>query len=378
VIRVHSVPKDELKKITKEEALDRFVRAARERGVRVIYLRPFLPPQIDAYPVSYNLKYFRELKERLENAGFILAKAENFPAFGVKGWQILVLGAGVIVGGLLLLNSFISISMVLNYLLFFIGLGTIFAFGVGYGNLLLQKILSFLAAVFFPSYAVISTFSKEAPNYNFWTATCLVLNVLAETAVGIFLLVGILFDSRFLSGVETFPAVKVALLLPIFIVGFYFFFKAENKDWRSRIKDYLNAKIEVKNLVLIFLGLAVLVVLVGRSGNFTLPVPTFEKYFRNLLEAILWVRPRTKEFLVGYPFLLLAAAYLLAGKKRWMWLLTAIGTIAPVSVFNSFAHIHTPLVISLLRTFNGLVLGIFVGWLVWLVFPKFFTKENDS
>ncbi len=54
-VRVHSVPKDELEKINREEALDRFVRAARERRVQVIYLRPFLPPQIDGYPVEYNL-----------------------------------------------------------------------------------------------------------------------------------------------------------------------------------------------------------------------------------------------------------------------------------------------------------------------------------
>ena len=52
VVRVHSVPKDELKKLKKDEVVRRFVRAAKERKVRLIYIRPFLPPQIDAYPVG--------------------------------------------------------------------------------------------------------------------------------------------------------------------------------------------------------------------------------------------------------------------------------------------------------------------------------------
>ena len=52
IVRVHSIPKDELLKINKDEALVRFTRAVRERSIRLVYIRPFLPPQINEDPVS--------------------------------------------------------------------------------------------------------------------------------------------------------------------------------------------------------------------------------------------------------------------------------------------------------------------------------------
>jgi ABC-type nitrate/sulfonate/bicarbonate transport system permease component len=88
------------------------------------------------------------------------------------------------------------------------------------------------------------------------------------------------------------------------------------------------------------------------------------------------VRPRTKEFLVGYPFLFLTAFYYLKGRREWLWLLAAIGGVAPISVFNTFSHIHTPVMISLTRTLNGLVLGIVIALLVgWLV-ERFFARSE--
>lgn len=378
VVRVHSVPKDELKKITREEALDRFVRAARERGVRLIYLRPFLPPQIEAYPVEYNLKYFRELKSELEAGGFALGKPGTPPQLRVRGWQILLLGVGVLIGGLFLLNSFITLPIWLMYLLLLLGVGGMAFVGVAGYSLLLQKSLALLAALIFPSYAVISTFSKTRSRVAllFWDSIMRILDILAETGVGIFLMIGLLADSMFMTGVETFPAVKAALILPILIVAAFFVLKSGEGNLRERLLNYLNMKVSLWMVLAGLLVLGFLGVLVARSGNFVLPVPGLEKYFRNWLEALLFVRPRTKEFLVGYPFLFLAALYYLKGNRTWLWLLAAIGVIAPVSVFNSFSHIHTPLLISVVRTSNGLILGLIGGLVVGWVFNQYFREEN--
>jgi hypothetical protein len=117
--------------------------------------------------------------------------------------------------------------------------------------------------------------------------------------------------------------------------------------------------------------LAAIGILVARSGNFTLPVPGFEKNLRGFLETVLFVRPRTKEFLIGYPFLLLAATFYLRGQRQWLWLLAAIGAIAPISVFNTFSHIHTPVMISIIRTLNGLVLGLVIGALVVYITDRY-------
>ncbi|MDD5382790.1 MAG: DUF5693 family protein, partial [Candidatus Margulisbacteria bacterium] len=83
-----------------------------------------------------------------------------------------------------------------------------------------------------------------------------------------------------------------------------------------------------------------------------------------------------KEFLVGYPFLFLAAVALFRGEKKWLWILAAIGVIAPISVFNTFSHIHTPIIVSMIRTMNGLILGLIIGCFAAFIFDRFLKKEN--
>ncbi len=368
VIRVHSVPKEELKKITKEEAVKRFVRAARERKVKLIYLRPFLPPQIDAYPVAYNLDYFSKIKTGLESAGFVLGKAEPTHPLRVKGWHILILGMGVVIGLIFLINYYIRIPVLLSFLLLILAAGGILFLGSAGYSTLLQKGLALLAAVIFPALAVISSLSMTKKiQFGLWNAVLIVLNVVAETLIGVFLLLGLLADYRFMLGVETFAGVKLALVLPILLVAFYFILKQGEGSVRERVKTFLRMDVKLAVVIIGLVVLGALGIFVARSGNFVLPVPGVEKYFRNFLETVLFIRPRTKEFLIGYPFLFLAATFLMRGRRKWLWILASLGTIAPVSVFNSFAHIHTPIIVSMIRTINGLALGIIIGAIVALI-----------
>ncbi|MDI6828546.1 MAG: DUF5693 family protein, partial [Armatimonadota bacterium] len=83
---------------------------------------------------------------------------------------------------------------------------------------------------------------------------------------------------------------------------------------------------------------------------------------------ILFVRPRTKEFLIGHPAMFLGITSLLSRRRAWGLPLIALGTLGQVSMLNTFCHIHTPLVLSAIRTLNGLVLGLALGWIVWLIF----------
>ncbi len=373
VIRVHSIPPDELKKINEPEALVRFVRAVQERKVKLIYVRPFLPPQTAGSPVAYNLKYFSNIKQNLQGAGIILGRAENTEPFKVKGWEILILGAGVIIGALLLFNLYRPLSMAWMFLLLILFLVFSLWLGSKGQGLLLQKGLAWLAAIVFPTYGVVVTFSgkRRADQAVIWDAALLVINVVAETFIGVFLMIGLLADYRFALGIETFAGVKFALVLPVLLVALYFFLKSEEGGIKDKLLRLLNLQVKLGIIIIGLLALAVLGLLVARSGNFILPVPGFEKTFRDILETIMSVRPRTKEFLFGYPLLFIAAVYLLKGRSRWLWLLAALGTVAPISVFNTFSHIHTPLVVSLTRTVNGLVLGLIVGILIYWLAAKF-------
>ena len=79
---------------------------------------------------------------------------------------------------------------------------------------------------------------------------------------------------------------------------------------------------------------------------------------RQLLDRILGVRPRTKEFLIGHPLMLILLYF---GYELKLFPLVMVGTIGQVSIINTYAHIHTPLNISFLRTFHGLWIGILIG-----------------
>ncbi len=378
VIRVHSVPKNELKKLHKDEVVKRFVRAAKERKVSFIYLRPFLPPQIDAYPVAYNLDFFKNVKTGLERSGFVIGKAEKITPLQIKDWQLLLLGAGVIIAGLFLFSYFIRLHIIVMYSMFFMALAILYLLGLRVAPVTLQKGLALLTTIIFPALAVISSFSRKTkPLSVTWDSALIVLNIVAEAFIGVFILTGLLADHRFMLGVETFRGVKIALIIPILLVALYFALRQKDEgDLKDRLTYFLNTKVSIASIAGGVIILAVLAIFVARSGNFVLPVPGIEKLFRNFLETLLFIRPRSKEFLIGYPLLFLSAALYLKDRRTWLWILAPLGTIAPISILNTFSHIHTPLMISMIRTVNGLALGVLIGLGVAFVANIFLKKQE--
>ena len=101
-----------------------------------------------------------------------------------------------------------------------------------------------------------------------------------------------------------------------------------------------------------WLGSAVFMLLVFayymyRTGNST-TTSARELAFRNFLENTLIARPRTKEMIVGWPMLML---FIWSLRRRMKFLPMIFGTgmtIGLVSVVNTFLHIRTPFLLSLL------------------------------
>ena len=368
IVRVHSIPKDELLKLNKDEALTRFNLAARERNIRLIYVRPFLPPQIDEDPVKYNLQYLSEIKSGLEQAGFAMGKASTIGQMAPLGWEIILLGCGAVILTLLLLNLFVPLPWYVMWPVFLVCPLVMVYVGAGHKGYPLEKGLALLTAVITPAYAVISQYGKmdkAIASGIIFNSLMMVVNVVAECAIGIFLIIGLLASTNFMLAAEEFVGVKLTLILPVLIVIAYFMPKSKEK-----LLALLDQKIKVSYLLIGLFLAGVLAVMLARSGNFTLPVPGFEKYARQLLETMLGVRPRTKEFLIGYPFLVISSILLLKDKKNWLWLSLAIGVIGPASLINTFTHIHSPITISIVRSVNGLILGLLIGALLGLIYKK--------
>jgi len=142
-----------------------------------------------------------------------------------------------------------------------------------------------------------------------------------------------------------FRGVKLSLVsLPLFI-----FFKGlykERKNWR-------------KFLPFLFILIPVGIYYILRSGNFGW-VSSFERNFRDFLESILWVRPRFKEIL-AFPFFLTLKHF---EKYRWFFIVEAFGSIALVSMFNTFCHIKAPIFVSLYRTVLSLGISIPLAFII--------------
>ena len=86
-----------------------------------------------------------------------------------------------------------------------------------------------------------------------------------------------------------------------------------------------------------------------------------ELIFRNDLETLLLARPRTKEFLVAFPAIMLAVYCAVRRLPFWTALFGLAGTIGLTSVCNTFMHIRTPLYLGFARTAGSLALGLVVG-----------------
>ena len=162
-----------------------------------------------------------------------------------------------------------------------------------------------------------------------------------------------LSDVYHLNQILDFRGIKLSLvLLPgvIFLKGFW----KNRKNWK-------------KYLPLLLLSVPVGVYYVMRSGNIGL-VLSLERKIRDWLESALVIRPRFKE-IVCYPF------FWLEGFREYDFFRESFGSIALVSMFNTFCHIKTPILVSLYRSSLGILIGYAFFFVLHLILNRFLTSK---
>jgi hypothetical protein len=204
------------------------------------------------------------------------------------------------------------------------------------------------------------------------------------TAAGIAQVVGLLSMRTFMLKANQFLGIKAAHAIPILIIGGAAIFGLPrlNGTWRKellalkeRAAAFFGEPMRVGQLLLALTALAVLLMIVARTGNEPgVGVSGVELKFRSLLDRALPVRPRTKEFLLGHPAFIMGLAFWLRGRRKIALPLFVVGVIGQVSILNTFCHIHTPLVLSLIRDLTGLVVGTVIGlalfWILERILPE--------
>lgn len=386
VIVVHSVNSNEMYTMSQPAVVERFQKAVRERGARLLYAHIYDTASADV--VESNVDYIGDIARGVCSAGYKLKNSHPLDQIEVPVWMRAAAGVGAAAGAVALLAAVVDLS-VGAFLLWLIPVTIACAGLAAYGDIG-RKMVALLAAIAFPTLAVLIA-ARAAPEKPTPTirplrrAVLRMLGAIATAAAGGVIIVGLLSSRDFMLRIDQFAGVKAAHLLPILILALLY---AATIGWRRERWAAQKRKVReawettAGNPVLMWqLGLAaVLLVVVGlmvaRSGNEGLQVSGLELKFRSVLDRVMLVRPRTKEFLLGYPALLTGIAFALRGRRSVAAPLLVLGAIGLVSALNTFCHIHTPLAISGLRVVNGAVVGTLIGLVAYAIVRHIPGKEK--
>jgi hypothetical protein len=228
---------------------------------------------------------------------------------------------------------------------------------------------------------IFKTVASDRTNKN--RLLILFLAPIIMLALSILAITGLLSSIAFYTSSDSFYGVKITLVIPILTTIFNYnivFLKIKTfNQIAPKIKELSKmankgALILIGAFALVFL--AYYIIRTGKS-NFILPI---EDIFRKKLTDIFNVRPRLKEFLIGYP-VFFGFVYFSIYKKNVfiMPICGIISTILFTSVLNTFCHTFADFVISLQRVLNGLLCGLVITAIIiviMLVYKSFNNKKK--
>ena len=393
-----------------EEITNTFFRAIAERNCKIVYLKMILEPDNDVSwdadekewtyvtdPADYE-KMLKDLDARLAPLGYTRG---TVPAMELKTPPLalrLVQSVGTAALLVLLFDLFFHIGARWRMILLALGVLGFAALSVLKPSLF-RLLLSMSGGIVMPSLAavglcrVLMEKRRSEKRVRFgkllgYTLGVSVLTILTAFC-GSLLATSALSQLSYMIEMELYRGVKIMQLIPIglFILAYLIVFAYEETGAREavlahtgkrgekgRVKRF-NAYLAQQFRTPMQLGWFVAVVVIAvaavfmmlvfvyyiyRTGNSTTTSET-ELAFRNFLENALIARPRTKEMIIGWPMLMLFVWSLRRGMK-FLPLVFGMGmSIGLVSVVNTFLHIRTPFLLSLLRTGWGVLFGLLIG-----------------
>jgi len=342
-----------------------------------------------------NLTYFSQTRDALLAKGFTLGPAHRFAEFYPSKYLRAILMVGVAAAVVLYLSLVIPALNVRprwQYILLTVGaLAAAVPVLMGSGGKI-RLLASFIGANFLPAIAVIyqlDRLKKQDDDRPLSLAgvikTAFVALVISSliSFVGAAYLAGALADVEYMLEFNIFRGIKLTFVLPLVLVAVAFLQRFDIFDGRmdrapnflAQIRELLNMPVKLKTLLGIFFILVAGVVFVARSGHTSgMPVSELEIKFRIFLEQAMYARPRSKELLIGHPAFMLA---IMAFKRKWptmvLFLLVIAATIGQGSMVETFAHMRTPVFMSVARGIGGLALGAGLGALA-MVFVQLWQR----
>lgn len=212
-----------------------------------------------------------------------------------------------------------------------------------------------------------------------------ILAIISPILLALIMSIGGIVMSSLLSGIDyyinndIFRGIKLSLFAPLLYtaVAFYFMFM-QNKfsEIVASIKSILFYNIKVYWVIIAGVVGIVGLIYIRRSGNVN-SISSLETAMRSIITENFAARPRTKEFIVGYPCLVLFVYYLKRTNIKLLQIILACGAaISAASISNSFCHVFTDASTIFMRVANGLLIAapiciaVYIGNLILVKIVK--------
>ncbi len=387
IVRLHSLADTEAGS-DKAVLADRLVLATKDRNIRMIYLNA--SPSKDATKAAITnpinnlvdaLKGPEGAIARMQHNGFETGQAEAFQIHDAS-WQK-YLKAIVVLGGVafiaLLISYFIAPLTLLVFLLGLIGSAGLYVLQPS----MLEKALALFVAISGPTIATILAIRKvkeirEAhPRLSAGRRATHAVVLYVKTAIislaAVPFVIALLNNITYSLVLDQFRGVGLLHLAPILLVAMYVFLYQGSSVWQE-LRNWMRMPITLIWVVAAGVLAIVAYYYMTRTGNAGTLLPG-EAAFRSFLENTFGVRPRNKEFLLAHP--LFIAGVFAAFRYRWALYAMIVAVMGQLSMVDTFAHIHTPAVLSLIRGLLGLGLGLLVGLiaiLIWHIIERCWDK----
>lgn len=377
-----------------EEVENCLYRAIVERNIRVLYFKPVKSTNDNHIYITDEQVYrdlFENLNSRLSVHGITPGRASVMENYQIPSLALLALGLGAGIGGALLPDTFLPIKR--KWTLLLAGLAAVcvviawrilpnsFRLVASFAN---AVVFACLATAFFLA-AAKRTGEKMDKGAGLLKilprAIAILLLAVAISLAGAMMTAAPLSTAPFMLEIGIFRGVKAAQLLPlayfcVLFISYYGLFEKNREHNRLALRDIttaLNWTIPVWGILAAGVIGLVGYYYVARTGHESdVTIPAVEMAFRNELEFLFLARPRTKEFLVAFPCVMLAVYSAVRRLPLWTALFGLAGTIGLTSVCNTFMHLRTPLYLGFARTGFSLLLGIIIGAVFTVCFELLF------
>ena len=356
-------------KLTPNDLVDKYMLGIRERNIRVVYLRFLTVPDPGQSLVSTNEAYFKALVDSIHHAGFTCGPSQPFAPLTPPAWAQ-VLMALAVVAGTLLLDRLLKdlLAPYEQLMLVSTPIFVLFLVGVGRGALC-AKLLALTAGLVYPTLAVLVVLpplldldrTASSPLSAMSAGIRLLSGSTLLSLGGGLLIAGLLASTPFMLSTDQARGIKLIMLVPPALVMLSYL---RNQSTSSTpIWDVLSTRMAFWHAGAMGLFVIAAAIFIVRTGNAAPGAASdLEIQTRSWLENILVARPRFKEFAFGHPALIIAAVLIWERQRRsLLWLPILCFAIGQADVADTFCHIHTPYLISLLRVFHGWWLGLVVG-----------------